>query len=221
LHATGHTVHGVLTAGHGTAVDDLARTSRHDWIASARAGLAELQRQTDTVVVIGLSMGALLALALAHDHPGRVSGIVALSPALLLRDQRIERYRWLLRVAVPLLPPRWQFIAKQGRDIADPAARAASPTYEAIPLRSLVQLIELQRHVRSLLPAIPQPVLAIHARQDHACPLENVTLLQQRLPAAPQVEVLENSFHVITLDYDHHRVADRVCDFVGVVAAGR
>jgi len=219
LHAAGHTVHGVLTAGHGTTADDLARTSWRDWINSARHGLAQLERHSDTAVVVGLSMGSLLALALAHDYPERVRGIVLLSPALLLRDRRIEKYLPLLRATVPWLPQRWQSVAKQGRDIADPVARAASPAYDRVPLRSVVGLVRLQQHVRRLVPAIRQPVLTIHARQDHTCPLENVALLQQQLPLPPQVELLDNSFHVITLDYDRDRVAERVCEFVGTIAA--
>jgi len=219
LHRAGHTVHGALTAGHGTTVEDLARTSWYDWLDSARAGLAALREHSDATVVIGLSMGALLALALAHDQPQRVNGVAVLSPALMLRDRRIERYLPLLRAAVPLLPRRWRSVAKPRRDIADPTARASSPAYDAIPLRSVVGLVQLQRHVRRLLPAIRQPVLAMHARQDHTCPLENVSYLERHLPVSPQVELLDNSFHVITVDYDRERVAECVTRFVATTAA--
>lgn len=218
LHAAGHTVLGVRTAGHGTSPDDLARTSWRDWIDSASTGLEELRRHSDTVVVIGLSMGALLALCVAHDHPDRVDGVVVLSTALQLRDRRIERFAPVLRAVLPLLPRRWQSVTKRGRDIADPTTRVSSPAYEVIPLRSLDGLIRLQQHARALLPAVHQPVLAIHARQDHTCPLENVAWLQRHLPAPPEVELLDDSFHVITLDYDRDRVANRIGTFVAAIA---
>ncbi len=219
LHAHGYTVSGVRIAGHGTSVDDLARTSRRDWAASARAGLTELRRHCPTTVVIGLSMGSLLALELAHDHAADVDGVVLLSTALWTSDRRIERMLPLMRLAGALLPARWQRIAKQGRDIADPAARSASPAYDTMPLRALVSFIDLQHAARALVPAVRQPVLVLHARQDHTCPLDNVRFLQQRLPTPPRVELLDNSFHVVSVDYDKDRVGTVVCEFVASIAS--
>ncbi len=223
LHAAGHSVAGVRVAGHGTSVADLARTSWRDWMASARQGLAELGQRCDTTVVIGLSMGSLLALALAHEQPEQVGGIALLSTALVVSDRRLERYLPLLRATAllgPALPRPWRTLRKGGRDIADPAARADSPAYDAVPLRSLVHLIRLQRHARRCVPAIRQPVLAIHAREDHTCPLDNVALLQRRLPAPPEVKLLARSYHVVTVDYEKREVADEVAAFVARVAAG-
>ncbi|HTO56570.1 MAG TPA: hypothetical protein VMJ74_02190, partial [Pseudomonadales bacterium] len=90
--------------------------------------------------------------------------------------------------------------------------------YETMPLRSVADLVILQRYVRTLLPTIRQPVLVMHARHDHTSGLDNVTLLQHQLPRPPHIELLDDSFHVITLDYDRERVAARVCDFVAGIA---
>lgn len=219
LHDAGHTVLGVRLAGHGTSVTDLDRTSWREWLDSARNGLAALRPHADTTVVIGLSMGALLALNLAHDHPGEVHALALLSSALLIRERRLERYLPLLRVTTPLLPRRWRYLPKQGRDIADPVARAAGGAYTAMPLRSLVEFIDLQRHTRPMVRAIRQPVLAIHAREDHTCGLDNIDFLRRQLPTPPTVELLDASFHVVTLDYDKERVAQRVCAFVASAGA--
>jgi len=223
LHAGGHTVAGIRVAGHGTSVADLARTSWRDWLDSAREGLSELRRRCDSTVVVGLSMGSLLALALAEEQPEHVSGLALLSTALVISNRRIERYLPLLRSGAllgPVLPHPWRTIRKGERDIADPVARAASPTYDAIPLRSLVDLVRLQRHARRRVGAIRQPVLAIHARHDHTCPLDNVELLQRRLPVPPQVTVLERSYHVITVDHEKQQVAEAVLRFVSQFADG-
>jgi len=222
LHAGGHTVAGIRVAGHGTSVADLARTSWRDWLASAREGLSELRRHCDSTVVIGLSMGTLLALALAEEQPEHVGGLALLSTALF-SNHRLERYLPLLRAGAilgPALPRPWRTVRKGERDIADPVARAASPTYDAIPLRSLVDLVRLQRHARERVSAIRQPVLAIHARHDHTCPLDNVDFLQRRLPVPPQVTVLERSYHVITVDHEKQQVAQAVLRFVTRAADG-
>src|SRR5439155_12612378 len=61
----GFPVRGVRLAGHGTSVADLARTGAADWIASVEAGRAALARDVAHVALVGMSLGALLALHLA------------------------------------------------------------------------------------------------------------------------------------------------------------
>src|SRR5262249_24567415 len=86
LHDRGCTVSGIRLAGHGTAVEDLARCTWRDWYASAREGLDQLQRRTTRIVVIGQSLGALLALELTADCPAMVEGVALLAPALVLSN---------------------------------------------------------------------------------------------------------------------------------------
>ena len=71
LHARGYTVSGVRLAGHGTSLDDFARTTWHDWYATAQAALSDLRAQTASISVVGQSMGALLALCLAATFSRR------------------------------------------------------------------------------------------------------------------------------------------------------
>src|SRR5512147_811767 len=74
---------GPLMAGHGGAPEALRDVLWTDWVAQGRDQLYRLQGARRTFVV-GCSMGALVALALAHDHPDRVDGLALLAPALRL-----------------------------------------------------------------------------------------------------------------------------------------
>jgi len=218
LHAHGYSVSGVRLAGHGTSAEDLEQCGWHDWYTSARDGLEELQRHTSRVVVIGLSMGALLAAKLAAECTAAVPRVVFLSPALVLAR------RWLYWVApafpylLPLLTTRWRFVARGPRDIADPRARSETPSYDRIPLRALYELLQLQAHVRALLPRVRQPALIVHSRHDHLCPIVNVSILERSLGGPVQRVLLDNSYHVITVDTDKEQVADAVAAFVGAPA---
>lgn len=219
LAEAGHTVAAVRLAGHGTRAEDLERSRWRDWYASAQAGADEVAARCTHVVTVGLSMGALLALQLAHDRPQQVSGLVLLSSALRLSS----RWSWLssgLRPFAPLLPEGMRFVRKEASDIADPEARRVQPGYGRIPIRSVAELATLQRRVRRLLPRIGQPALALHARQDHTAPLVNVDLLG-RLPNLREVILLEESYHVISVDLERERVASDVVRFVnGMTGAG-
>jgi carboxylesterase len=78
LAAQGIRVHGIALAGHSGDPEDLARSTRKDWLASAEAGLAQLA-QYQRIFVAGLSMSGMLFLLLAVYHPERIAGVVAMS----------------------------------------------------------------------------------------------------------------------------------------------
>jgi carboxylesterase len=224
LHARGYSVGGVRLAGHGTAPEDLERCTWGDWYVSAREGLIELHRRAPEVVVVGQSMGALLALKLAVDYPAAVGGVVLLAPALVLARRSL---RWLgpvLPLLLPFLSQRRRYFAKAERDIADARARAETPCYQRVPLRGVLQLLDLQRTVRRVLPQVQQPVLVIHSRQDHTCPLVNVALVERGVHGRVRTVLLDDSYHVVSVDVDKQRVAAEIAAFVeqavGTAAGG-
>lgn len=55
-------------AAHTGSLDELQESRWQDWYASAEAALDQLRRRCDTVIVAGLSMGAVLALMLAAER---------------------------------------------------------------------------------------------------------------------------------------------------------
>src|SRR5207244_11931638 len=80
LAADGVTVAGPLLPGHGTADwNDLATATVDAWTAAADGGLDTLAA-CETVTVVGLSMGAGLAIDLAARKPDRVRRMVVDHP---------------------------------------------------------------------------------------------------------------------------------------------
>jgi carboxylesterase len=222
LASAGFPVHAIRLAGHGTRVEDLAGTRWVDWFASVEAGLATLRADgRRRIAVCGMSLGALLSLHLAATHPDQVEALVLCGTPALLGDARI---RWLPAFArVPWIARRWAMIPKRtGPDIADPVARAASHSYRAMPLASIVELLRLQAVVRSELGRARQPALLLHGRHDHSVPVANLDFLRRRLGSGwIETHVLERSWHVITVDVDRDEVAQRATDFLSRVEADR
>lgn len=217
LHAAGHTVHAVRLAGHGTEVEDLEGCSRHDWYRSAEEGLVAVARRCSPVVVVGASLGGLLALRLAQAHRETVGALALLAPPLVLRRPwPALAVSWTSPV-LSWLPSRLRFVAKTGSDIADPQARRIHPGYRSMPLRSVAEVVALQGEVRSLLREVKQPTLAIQARQDHTVDLQTLAVLQSELPNLWGTVILPNSFHVVAVDVERERVAQEILRFVGQV----
>jgi len=219
MHASELSVCAVCLPGHATTPEDMAEHSWRQWYEGACEGLAQLRQSASRVVVVGQSMGALLALKLAAEHPEEVAGVVLLSTALVASARWMYWVTPIIPYLLPWLPAAARFVVKGESDIADLEARATSPTYRRVAVRSIYELFQLQADVRPLLSRIHQPALIVHSRQDHACSLENVSILEKELRGAIHSVILDDSYHVISVDVDKERVAQEILSFVRRIAA--
>lgn len=214
LHAQNVTVSAVRLPGHATSPEDMERHAWSDWASAAREGLLELRERVEHVVVAGQSMGALLALKLAAEHAREVDALALISTALVVSARWMYWAAPIVPFLSPVLPADVRFVVKGHSDIADAAARESSPTYKRVSIRSIYELLRLQAHVRPLLRQVKQPVLAIHSRQDHACSLENVDILQRELGGSLRSVILSRSYHVVSVDVEKERAAQEIAGFV-------
>ena len=93
----GYTVYCPQLAGHCGSAADIKRTTWQDWYRSAEQALLELRRECDTVIVGGLSTGAVLALLLAARHPEAVHERIA--EYLVERSRRMAIAQYVARLA--------------------------------------------------------------------------------------------------------------------------
>jgi len=211
LHQRGMRCRGPVMPGHGGDPRALAGLAWPVWVEGARRELASLGRPRRTFVV-GCSMGALVACALAHALPDRVDGLALLAPALRLSGG--ARLAGLLALHTPLgglLPP----VPKLGgSDVRDREMRRDNPTMPAVPLQAVGELIDLARHVDALLPGIAAPALIVAGRHDHTVKLSGARRLARRIGSGPaKLVVLERSFHLVGIDVERGRCAEEVASF--------
>jgi carboxylesterase len=214
LAAAGVRVLGVRLNGHAGAPEELGASDHSNWYESAVEGFERLRQYGDTNVVIGLSMGAILAARLAADQREAVAGLVMLAPAFFLPTKT--------RVALRLMRPAraWgdkvYFRSGGGSDIHDDAARSVHPGTRLMPLGAALSLVDLSERIRPRLSEVVQPALVIHSRLDHTCPHDrNVDFVMRHLGSADKRAVaLEESYHVIAVDSEKDRVADETLDFL-------
>src|SRR5688572_2121471 len=81
--ATGLAALAPLLPGHGTVPIDTADLRFDDWLAGVRGHFDRL-RAEGPVILLGLSLGSLLATALYLEAPADVAGLVLLSSAFWL-----------------------------------------------------------------------------------------------------------------------------------------
>lgn len=205
---------GVRLKGHAGTPEELGATGHSQWYESAIDGLERLRNYGDPVVVIGLSMGAMLAAQLAADQRESVAGLVMLAPAFFLPATTQAALR-VIRSA-----RTWadRIYVRGGRssDIHDDGARSIHPGTRLMPLGAALSLLELSDRMRPRLGEVVQPTLLIHGRRDHTCPHDrNVNLVMRHLGSVDKRALtLEESYHVITVDSEKDRVAQETLDFI-------
>src|SRR6266496_4527169 len=65
LHQQGFTCLGIRLTGHATHPEDMIRSRYSDWMASVEDGYQLLRGITDSIFLVGLSMGGVLSLLMS------------------------------------------------------------------------------------------------------------------------------------------------------------
>jgi carboxylesterase len=198
--------------GHGTTWQEANVTRWQDWYAEVDRAFRDLSSRCDQVFVMGLSMGATLSLRLAQEHGGAVSGIVVVNPSLLTRNKlrHVARFVPLVTKSIPAI----------ANDIKKPGV--TEQAYDRTPTRAMLSLTQLWLTVRTDLDKVTQPVLLFRSAQDHVVEPDSSHLLQQKISSREVREVvLEDSYHVATLDNDAPTIFAGSVEFVRQHAGAR
>jgi carboxylesterase len=205
LAGNGLTVSVPLFPGHGTTWRDMAATTSADWYAAAERALDDLSGQTAEVFVMGLSLGACLALRLAECRGTQISGLVLVNPSLA-PDTRLFMLAPLLKHIVPAL-------RGVGSDIRKPGVSELA--YDRIPVRSAASLPALWRQTGENLGDVSQPVLAYRSAEDHVVGPASMRVLQAGLRQdLLTIRACNDSYHVATMDNDAQAIFTGSLDFV-------
>lgn len=156
-------VYNLLLDGHGHGVSEFSRTSMEKWKAQVSQRVDQILTHSEKVIIVGHSMGTLLAIEQALRYP-----------------ERIDR---LFLLAVPLRPfvrPRNALLTlTMALGIEDPSDKAAQAMAEAsgiqltpklweyIPwMPNFASLLRLCRQTRRQLPRLTVPCRSYQSWQD-------------------------------------------------------
>ena len=225
----GYSVHCPKLAGHCGSEDEIKATSWVDWYRSAEEALDELRKECDVVIAGGLSTGAVLALMLAAKNPNKVQATTLLAPTLWLNGWMIPWYaRLFALVRTKWLANFFSFPHHAPYGIKDArvrdfiersrASRPATETGHAVTPGVLVlEHRRLVDAVRTLVPYIRQPALIVHPLEDDYAGMSNATYLRDGLAGPVDLVVLDDCYHIVTVDRQRHLVVEAIDRFVGVL----
>ena len=205
LAAAGIAVRAPRLPGHGTRWRDLNATGWQDWYAELVRAFDARLATVPTVFAMGLSMGGTLCLRLGEQRGAELAGLVVVNPSLAT-ERKDARLLSLASRVVPSIPGI-------GSDIKKPGV--FEEAYDRTPLRAAYSLAQLWRVTRADLGKLTQPVLLYRSRTDHVVEPISGRLLIEGASACEVTEVvLEDSYHVATLDNDAPLIFDGSVEFV-------
>jgi carboxylesterase len=226
LARAGHTVHCCQLAGHCGTPEELRRSTWRQWYASVEAAHDRLRQECDIIIAGGLSMGGILATHLAQNRPEGVHGLMLLAPTLRLDGWSMPWYSRLLHYVRPTrIRFELELTEHEPFGLKDDRVRALvvssmqsgdagmAGTFST-PLRSMANFNALVAVVRRELGSVRQPALIVHPRHDDMASLKNAHYLQTHLGGLVDTLVLDDSYHMVTLDQQRHLVAERTTRFV-------
>lgn len=235
LNSAGFTVHGMQLAGHCGDTDDLLATGWRDWYASVERAADALLQKVDHLFVGGLSMGALLALKLAAERPHQVSGVGVYGATFRYDGWSIP---WSARLAfmLPLIKrlglgrsrafleqPPYGLRDERLREQVSAAMRSGDSTIAGLlgnPWHSLADLYQLSTQVRRQLSQVTAPCLVAHASEDDVASVRNAELVLRNVRAPTELLLLDDSYHMITIDKQRRTLIARSAGFFDAIAAG-
>jgi carboxylesterase len=209
----GYAVDSALLPGHGTRVERLQDETFRDWVDGAWERTRTSLGKSGRVVLLGFSLGSLLAMQIASERPQGLAGLAVLGNALTLRSMSSAALGLLDRLGVRI--PDVYVVKPRAGDVVDATAMRGLLSYDRHPLRSALEVYRAGPRVRGVVGRIACPTLVLHGRRDRVCSWRNATWLADHVGAKDvTIRLFERSAHVLPCDGEHEAVADEVLAFL-------
>ena len=225
LHALGFSV--IVPRIHGYSFESDLQTW-NNWVEQAQIQLWILQAKYASVSLVGLSMGAVLALVLAQKEENSLAGLVVLSASLAFDGWSMPWYRIFLKATPSWLP----FVSRYELKESEPfglkneemrsAVRALMKSHhisesgaDKLTYEQIKEGQSLVKEARKNIKKIDCPCLIIHAVDDEVVHVRHADWVFKKIKS-PDKEIiyLGDSYHMITIDNERDTVNEETARFL-------
>ncbi|MCF2144397.1 MAG: alpha/beta fold hydrolase [Candidatus Heimdallarchaeota archaeon] len=181
------TIYAPRLPGHGTSIDDLKRTCFADWFLEYSKGVDKLVADCQEVFVCGLSLGGILTLKYAVDHP--VAGVIAMATPLTFGVLNTFALAIIGGIAKNIV------ITKSKETLAEMKNHSIL-CYEQDPIGPANSIRKNLRAIRRNLHRISAPILILQGLHDARWIVNSAKKIHQRVSSRDKELVfLEQSSH--------------------------
>ncbi len=202
-----------LLRGHGTQSADLEGVTWQNWVEDGEKALQELLNEAEKVVLVGLSMGCLVALQLAVRYPEKIAGIVCVAPALKVRSK--------LAVLAPFIArfQKTHHARLSPKSYFDPEAMRTNQNYMQTPSQSVVEFLKFAKatYDPNFVSQITAPIQIIATTRDLTIDHRTAQWLYDNVSSKDkQLEWYHRSGHEMLRDAEKEQVLDVIEAFLVV-----
>lgn len=222
LHSLGHTAIGPLLPGHGTRIEDLARTRFRHWEAHVERIYLEERARYKKLFLVGFSMGGAVALSLAarHAETFRPAGVITISAPVFFNgffNGRFILHQPTLPLTglIKIFQPVLRFEQQRPAQVERLNPWVGYRYQHALPaLHSFKRALPA---VRAGLARIHAPYCSIMAANDRTVSAENQAYIYNRIQSREKralMFILPPDLSTMHTLLTHERARDRVFRFL-------
>jgi len=204
----------VLRGHSAESPEALRGVTWHDWVADAEAALKDLLTEADKAIVFGHSMGGLVVLTLAADHPDVIDSIVVAAAAVQLTSPLApgQPFHFLAPLVIRLLKK-----VDMPAVYADPALAQYDTNYSWAPPDAVASLFKFAKVTRRRLPEVRVPTLIMQSRKDTTVAPESAEIIYNTISTPPDQKRFvwfEVTEHEMFRDCESEATTGAVVDYV-------
>lgn len=205
-----------ILRGHGAASPEALKGVRwEDWVEDATAALDDLLKEVENVVIVGHSMGGMLALHLAATHPEGIDSIVtAGSPGHMFTP--FAPGNWLHPLFCLIHP----LVKKYNKGIlkyADPELEKLDDSYRWAPTSAIKELFDFLKVQKSILADVNVPALILQSTKDTSVMPDSANIIFNGISTPvedKQIAWFDKTEHGMFMDVESKQVIESVIDFI-------
>jgi carboxylesterase len=202
-----------------------ALTNYPDWIEHVDLLCSELRETHESLSLVGLSMGATLALSVTARYQN-LQSLCLLSPVLMFDGWSVPWYYPFLSLVYKIGFRNWHYKESEPFGVKNKELRRhirkaveANSVSELgaahLPAKHLYQSLQLIKDAKNSLGEIKADTLIIHAIDDETASPKNPDLILHKISSETRRVIwLGNSYHMITVDNEREVVANEVINFI-------
>jgi carboxylesterase len=192
--------------GHCTKYTDLKGVTAKDWYADAEAALLDLAEEVDKVVVVGLSMGGLVALQLGMEHKDKIAGLVTLAAAMRFKDPLASASSLFAKLVKSWPSPN---------SFNDKSLKRNSTNYTRFATDAFASLYQYGRQIEKSLPELTVPLAVVQSKKDQIVDPVAANIIYHDVSSAHrEIHWFTRSGHELGQDMEAAAVFARVMQFV-------
>lgn len=197
--------------GHGTSLEDFALISSQKLVGTVEKEYARLKERYRSVVVVGFSMGGLLALHLGtlRDIEGIVTICAPFFPRGGALGEKALKFVAKAGAAARISIPKFGMTS-----LTDKSLAATLDGYKRYPARSILCLVELMQLTRPILKRVTSPLLVVQAYRDDVVWSDSGRHIYNSVGSTEKRFImLENSRHKAPIDADRELLFEEISRF--------